>query len=594
MVELLRWIEEPTGCRLIPITWYLKNLWKMQFAVYPKSKSHARVTNALRISVVKSTIEKTNLTMRNTLLAFSIAFGLITSPLAIQAQMPTYRFSPRPVPKGVSKVLEVADPSDKTRAILNALVADSISFVSASVLPPDVSISAVTTILSAYGRWRDGRDFAVRNRNDLLEVRQNIRMRTLTLLESRRIDSLENVIFSEMKRDALVMLNAVLDSNHLDGILTNHENLKKSDSLLNEWIDGLKNVVKSNSLFQEVNQYDSSVINLFFDRVKRKTNAISRALNTVEERKGKVKSDNLFRWYAANLIVDRYQGESEDLSNEILSAVSGMGGREYNHVAYENLVDSKKRIDKSLDSIQSIADDLYQAYVDDFVGMRSRIPFPGPKRASSIYRILYDPVDTTSNFHYFSNFSFFTGRDGSNVYSELSNGVIGPLRLSFGGLISTSADSTKEQVRETSLQKLSTVGGNAALNVEYPWLYVKSKSVGFQLVSRIMLRGNADLPGMSGTSAFAGSMSLGSDTHIALSTDNRKMNFYFNLNVMGIRGNDAFVDNLGLKNKGFLFSNLSAGVMVNNQFRVNFTLPAFSSEPSLRTQKVIVGVQFIR
>jgi len=112
--------------------------------------------------------------MRKTLAASLIGIALIASPMATFSQMPTYRFSPRPAPRASSFKFNIADPFEKSLAILNELSKDTSLLVRTSDMPSDVPMSAITTILSAYRKWGIDRRISDSNKLKITEIRKNI------------------------------------------------------------------------------------------------------------------------------------------------------------------------------------------------------------------------------------------------------------------------------------------------------------------------------------------------------------------------------------------------------------------------------------
>ncbi|RDI06928.1 hypothetical protein [Flavobacterium sp. AG291] len=223
--------------------------------------------------------------------------------------------------------------------------------------------------------------------------------------------------------------------------------------------------------------------------------------------------------------------------------------------------------------------------------------FPNANNSLNLLKFLYG-----SQNNFLGQAGVTLGSNSGAVYTELGGGSFLKLfRLSLGVMVSnTNADTTEEEQVTEAYQKLVSYGGNTVLNIEYPWLFYKNDNYNFNLLSRFFLKGTADLPAMgSTTDDWAGSGSVGMNFYIDAETiplssaDKDAIKIFFDSNTSYIIGTDVYQKNLGINDSKFLFGQLTAG-LVYKSLKISFVFATFSSEPSLRNNKTVAGIQGVR
>ena len=225
-------------------------------------------------------------------------------------------------------------------------------------------------------------------------------------------------------------------------------------------------------------------------------------------------------------------------------------------------------------------------------------PSENSGEVSELYKILYDD----SNFLNQAGVTF--GNNSGAIYTEIAGGrFLKDFRLSLGAMVSSTNSDTKEEEQvDDAYQRLVTYGGNTVLNIEYPWLYKYSEGYKTFILSRFFLKGTADIPALGTTTEdWAGSGSIGMNFYVDAATVNidkdvkagNEIKVFFDSNFSYIIGTDVYKTNLGINNSKFLFGQLTAG-FVYKSLKVSIIFATLSSEPVLRKNKSIIGVQGIK
>lgn len=258
-------------------------------------------------------------------------------------------------------------------------------------------------------------------------------------------------------------------------------------------------------------------------------------------------------------------------------------------------VDSIKNLRQEIGVISSKQDSLYFLYTKDYLKFK-RFNFLtfGPIRSRAFFDMLYG--DEGKRFKALGNAGINFGSNTASIYSELVSGNLGLLRVSLGSMItSNNNDTLQEGKKEEAYQRLVTYGGNTVLNFEYPLMYLHSRNNQYNLISRLVGKGTADLPAFgTNTEKWAGSGSFGVDFYGDASLSNNQLRFFFNFNANKIYGTDIFRENLGTEKNNFTFGQLSLGLVFLENFKISFIIATFSSEESLRNKNVIAGGQVLR
>ncbi|TDH18389.1 hypothetical protein EXU57_23280 [Segetibacter sp. 3557_3] len=128
--------------------------------------------------------------------------------------------------------------------------------------------------------------------------------------------------------------------------------------------------------------------------------------------------------------------------------------------------------------------------------------------------------------------------------------------------------------------------------MEYPLAYVHSRDDQYNLISRLVAKGAADIPVFgTKTDKWAGSGIFGIDFYGDAALDNNLLRFFANFNINSVSGTEVFKNNLGISNKSFILGQASVGLVFKEIFKVSFIVSTISSESSLRNRNVIAGGQ---
>jgi hypothetical protein len=284
------------------------------------------------------------------------------------------------------------------------------------------------------------------------------------------------------------------------------------------------------------------------------------------------------------------------LEKELYENSTGADGKPtFDEATIQTKSEEIKNLRAELKSIASKQDSLYFLYTKDYLNFKRRnILSFGPVRSRAFFDMLYG--DEGKRFKALGNAGINFGSNTASIYSELVSGNLGLLRVSLGSMISSNSnDSLNEAKEEQAYQRLVTYGGNTVLNFEYPLMYIHSRNNQYNLISRLIGKGTADLPAFgTSTEKFAGSGSLGIDFYGDASLSNNQLRFFFNFNVNKIYGTDVYRDNLGVSSSDFTFGQLSLGLVFLENFKISFIVTTLSSEESLRNKNIVAGGQVLR
>lgn len=285
--------------------------------------------------------------------------------------------------------------------------------------------------------------------------------------------------------------------------------------------------------------------------------------------------------------------EKSDLTAELINL------SETKPAEYETKRKEKKdRIEvlkKELATIETRIDSVYRLYVIDYLQYKNCnfLRF-GPERSSAFYDILYG--EDNRQFRLLANTGINFGTDNGSIYSEIVGGHIGIFRMSLGAMLTKSAQAdTAKAKKDEAIQRLTTLGGNTVLKFEYPLAYLHTNNSQYNFISRLIFRGNGDLPAFGTASKdFASSGSVGIDLYADASTDHNEARFFANFNVYQFIASDALMSNLKVTTRDFAFGQLSVGVVILTNVKISFVVATLSSQKALKNASVIGGAGYIR
>ena len=275
----------------------------------------------------------------------------------------------------------------------------------------------------------------------------------------------------------------------------------------------------------------------------------------------------------------------------------------YNEIAREGTSSDRET---ALDSIKTAIASIETNIKNNLTNLKKVQPegfWPSwGKKKEDFYYMLYSK-DNGRDFYFVNNAALQVNDEANSVQSEITSAYMGPLRLSFGSLLSNSASGEEGEpdpeepevpVDDTeAFQRLLSGGGNIYLNMELPvWFMARGPWVGYINANA---KGAADFSAISNdidTSTANGSVGL--NAYTSISTDENEFNFFGNVTYGMYIGGNEFYRALAIGDeKPFAFGQLTAGVTIFNKFRFSFTTNTFSSEENLRSGKLVFGIQVL-
>lgn len=242
----------------------------------------------------------------------------------------------------------------------------------------------------------------------------------------------------------------------------------------------------------------------------------------------------------------------------------------------------------------------YTAYFDKIMAQANdfNMFFPsfGSKK-EDFFAMVYSKSDE-NDLYFVNNAAVQLNNSGAAIQSELTSAFMGPLRLSFGTIVSN-AKSDEEAPEETDVEdtdafkRLASGGGNMYLNAELPLFYKGNNR--FQCVINGYIKGALDISEFSDdVDTSTGNGSFGGNFYGSIATDNGEFNFFISGNYALYAGSNAFYDRLQVTDhKPFAFGQIGAGVTILDRLRISCIANQFGSESQLRSGKIIIGVQIL-
>ncbi|HEX6333164.1 MAG TPA: hypothetical protein VFZ78_02995 [Flavisolibacter sp.] len=289
----------------------------------------------------------------------------------------------------------------------------------------------------------------------------------------------------------------------------------------------------------------------------------------------------------------KIQGKLDSLKKSLYD-MSLSNSANLSEQSINRMEDSVELLQKQVAHIAQRQDSLYYLYTREYMNHRNVFILNfGPRRAQAFFDLVYG--DEGKRFNTLNNSGFNLGNKTGSVYTEIVSGNLGLARISLGTMVSNTAKDTQaESKKEEAYQRLSTYGGNTALNLEYPLMYMHSSNNQYNLISRLIGKGTADFPAFgTDTEDWAGSASAGVDIYGDASLGNKAMKFFFNVNAAKFYGTDVFSENLGLTSNDFYFGRITLGVVFLQNIKLSFIISSFSDQSVLRNRNVIAGGQVL-
>ena len=253
---------------------------------------------------------------------------------------------------------------------------------------------------------------------------------------------------------------------------------------------------------------------------------------------------------------------------------------------------------------------------------------PSSGRSTAFSRVFNK--DINRNLYYANNANIQINNNGALVQSELVSAFLGPVKVAFGTLISSTNDdednasdtamtimtdgsmgmdtvgdtasgdkmmqeSNVAPTNETSAfqRLLNSGGGNTYLNVELPLMFYSSKQFFFYL-SAIGRLGLEIAEFSDDVDTTTGNANFFSNLYTSVSTDNNEFNFFANVSFGLYGGGETYYDRLGIEDQDvFTFGEITAGVTIQRALRFALTFQTFGSESNLRSGQIAVSAQIL-
>lgn len=183
-----------------------------------------------------------------------------------------------------------------------------------------------------------------------------------------------------------------------------------------------------------------------------------------------------------------------------------------------------------------------------------------------------------------TNFVFSTGGQRVSAMTELYADYFGPIRFSFGSLISNSAVSKTIDslgnvipdslgIQQNSIQEILGGGGNAIFSASYPFINAMTKEGDINFKMMFAPKFSFDLPAIGTSISNASSNTdLGVDASFFYSGAANIMTIFAYSRFAYVMGTSNFYTNLNVDERnGFWLNQLTLGVAFNSMFRVSYS-----------------------
>lgn len=259
------------------------------------------------------------------------------------------------------------------------------------------------------------------------------------------------------------------------------------------------------------------------------------------------------------------------------------------------------------DSLKNIKDILYYSYELKYLNYKNKFKF-FPASNFIQAQLFYNTSVANKKYQLAENTNFIFNTQGQRIsaMTELYADFFGPVRVSFGALISNKGsgiyyDSTglavvdSAQIQLDATQRFLGGGGNAIIQASLPILNYSHQNDHFHLKWMLSPKYSFDIPSL-GTflETLTANLDMGMDFSVFYTGALNTMTFYAFNRFSYTDGTSHFYSNLNLKNrKGFLNNQLTLGVAIKSVFRLSFTFYSVSDENLKNVFKPMVGFSII-
>ena len=225
------------------------------------------------------------------------------------------------------------------------------------------------------------------------------------------------------------------------------------------------------------------------------------------------------------------------------------------------------------------------------------LPSSSKKFGAVFFKKFYYTDGTKTN--YLNSLALNYSDSGALAQSEVLADTFGPFRIALGTLVQSNTETPEteeekeEQQEEDQLENIINGGGNFYIETILPGIIYSNESFAGYLYFNgkfgLGLKGFSD---SVDTSTF--NSAFGVNAYVGGNTAEKKFNFFVNADLNYNIASETVYDNLNLKEKKpFVCGKLVAGMTFYGKFRLSATFNTFGSDDSLRSGKVIVGIQII-
>lgn len=274
--------------------------------------------------------------------------------------------------------------------------------------------------------------------------------------------------------------------------------------------------------------------------------------------------------------------------------------------------ENRENIDLLTDSINLTKEKilLTREFVSDLVVKKNQKIgwFPSTKKSKDdFFQEFYS--EDSKHTNYLNNLSLVFG--SATVQSELLSDYAGPLRFSLGMVVNADTEKNEEgtdntggrimeadenaEDAEDDLKRLLNGGGNFYFTTQFPVHSYSSPT--FSEMARLNTNFASDIEGI-GNDVEASNFKYGLNlsTYLSLTTDQKKFSFFVNADWGFIGGSDDFKEDFGLQkvwDKPALLGKAVIGISLDNKATISITTKSISNYESLRSEKIMVGIQLL-
>lgn len=191
-------------------------------------------------------------------------------------------------------------------------------------------------------------------------------------------------------------------------------------------------------------------------------------------------------------------------------------------------------------------------------------------------------ADETSKFLNNTLISYNPQGNTVSIFNEIYADYFGPFRLGFGALLAdgeeqdenTSPNSPPDAApsQKDAVQRLLGGGGNAIVNVSYPFFDLRSRSGHFNWKMAFVPKSAVDLPAIGTESGdYSFHLNTGIEGSIFYTGLLKQLTLFSNFRFAKVDGNKNFYRYLGKENRdAFWFNQISGGLAISSTFRLSY------------------------